>query len=264
MFDLFKKNENKGPQDVKGLRDTLLRFIKTELQKAEGGEGGHIKGVHLFITANDTEKYIYEAAVYNEEPDRFKQEIQKIADDYALELPENWTFDISFDEKIPDEALKSNELNASLFIRTKAHTLTKKGSAHITILNGEAEQQEYHITSSSGKINIGRERKVQVADGFFRTNHIAFPGDSVSPSNKFISRQHAHIEWNKEDGCFMLFADEGGVPPGNKIKVKTLDDDNLVKLHSTQIGHRLAEGDQIIIGDSAALEFSLQSPDDPA
>jgi hypothetical protein len=58
----------------------------------------------------------------------------------------------------------------------------------------------------------------------------------------------------------MLYADEGGVPPGNKIKVKALKDDNLVKLHSTQIGHRLAEGDQIIIGDSAALEFSLQSP----
>jgi len=102
MFDLFKKNENKGPQDVKGLRDALLRFIKTELQKAEGGEGSHIKGVNLFIIANANEKHIYEAAVYSEEPDRFKQEIQKIADDYAFDLPANWAFDISFDEKIPD------------------------------------------------------------------------------------------------------------------------------------------------------------------
>ena len=57
----------------------------------------------------------------------------------------------------------------------------------------------------------------------------------------------------------MLYADEGGVPPGNKIKVKTLKDDNLVKLHSTEIGHCLIDGDQVILGDSAVLEFSYHS-----
>lgn len=256
MFDLFKKNENKGPQDVKSLRDALLRFIKSELQKAEGGEGSHIKGVNLFITAGSNEKHIYEAAVYIGEQDKFKQEIQKIADDYALELPVNWVLEISFDEIVPDEALRSKELDAALFIRTKDHTLHKTGSAYIAVLSGEAEQAGYQITSDSGKVNIGRESKAQVPGGFFRTNHIAFPGDSANPGNKFISRQHAHIEWNNEEGCFMLYADEGGVPPGNKIKVKTLKDDNLVKLHSTEIGHCLADGDQIILGDSAVLEFS--------
>jgi hypothetical protein len=256
MFDLFKKNENKGPQDVKSLRDTLLRFIKAELQKAEGGEGSHIKGMNLFITAGSNEKHIYEAAVYATEPDKFKQEIQKIADDYALDLPANWVLEVSFDESIPAEALKSKELDAALFIRTKDHTLLKTGCAYIAILSGEAEQAGYQITSDAGKINIGREKKAQVPGGFFRTNHIAFPGDSANSSNKFISRQHAHIEWNNEEGCFMLYADEGGVPPGNKIKVKTLKGDNLIKLHSTQIGHCLAGGDQIILGDSAVLEFS--------
>ena len=259
MFDLFKKNENKGPQDVKSLRDALLRFIKAELQKAEGGEGSHIKGVNLFITANGNEKHIYEAAVNAAEPDKFKQEIQKIADDYALNLPVNWVLEVSFDEPVPAEALKSKELDAALFIRTKEHTLLKTGSAYIAVLSGEAEQAGYQITSDAGKINIGRERMAQVAGGFFRTNHIAFPGDSANPSNKFISRQHAHIEWNNEEGYFMLFADEGGVPPGNKIKVKTLKGDNLIKLHSTQIGHCLAGGDQIILGDSAVLEFSYHS-----
>ncbi len=256
MFDLFKKNENKGPQDVKSLRDALLRFIKAELQKAEGGEGSHIKGVNLFITASGNEKHIYEAAVYAAEQDKFKQEIQKIADDYALELPVNWVLEISFNEPVPVEVLKSKELDAALFIRTKDHTLLKTGSAYITILNGEAELAGYQITSDDGKINIGREGKAQVPGGFFRTNHIAFPGDSANPGNKFISRQHAHIEWDNEKGCFMLYADEGGVPPGNKIKVKTLKDDNLIKLHSTEIGHSLTDGDQIILGDSAVLEFS--------
>ncbi|MGZ3873347.1 MAG: FHA domain-containing protein [Mucilaginibacter sp.] len=259
MFDLFKKNENKGPQDVKGLRDSLLRFIKEELQKAEGGEGRNIKGIHLFIDANAAEKHLYEAAVYLEEKDKFKEEVQKIADDFALDLPENWVMEISFQEEFPPEAIRAVALNAAIFIRTKDNALQKSGSAYIRILNGEAEQEEYAITSSDGKINIGREKKAQVNDGFFRLNHIAFPGDRPNESNKFISRQHAHIEWNNEEGCFVLFADEGGVPPGNKIKIRATGNENLIKLISTQVGHNLGEGDQIILGESAVLEFSYRS-----
>ncbi len=39
MFNLFKNR----PKDIKGIRYGLLQFIKEQLQKAEGGEGGNIK-----------------------------------------------------------------------------------------------------------------------------------------------------------------------------------------------------------------------------
>ncbi|OIQ65789.1 hypothetical protein GALL_526500 [mine drainage metagenome] len=57
----------------------------------------------------------------------------------------------------------------------------------------------------------------------------------------------------------MIFADDGGVPPRNKIKVRSALFENLVKLHSVGIGHKLAEGDQVILGESAVLEFSYRS-----
>ncbi|HEY8784671.1 MAG TPA: FHA domain-containing protein [Mucilaginibacter sp.] len=259
MFDLFKKRENKGPGDVKMVRDTLLRFIKEELQKAEGGEGRNIKGIDIFIFCNPVEKHIYEAAMYVEEKDKFKEEIQRIADDYAVDLPDNWNLDISFEDEYPPEAMKVGPLSAAIFIRTKDHAIQKSGSAYIRVLNGEAEKNEYMISSSDGKINIGREKKAQVEEGFFRLNHIAFLEDSSNKSNKFVSRQHGHIEWNNENGCFMLFADDGGIPPRNKIKVRSAINENLIKLNSVHIGHRLAEGDQIILGESAVLEFSYHS-----
>jgi len=259
MFNLFKKNENKGPVDVKVIRDALLRFIKEELQKAEGGEGRNIKGINIFICSNPGEKYIYEAAVYMDEKDRFKHEIQKIANDYAVDLPENWELEISFGDEYPQEAIKVDSLNVAIFIRTKDHSIPKSGSGYIRVLNGEAEKQEYMITSAEGIINIGREKRAQVKDGFFRLNHIAFNADSSHESNKFISRQHAHIEWNNENGCFMLFADEGGIPPQNKIKIRSALNQNLIKLSSIHIGHRLVEGDQVILGESAVLEFSYIS-----
>jgi hypothetical protein len=256
MFDLFKKETETSPQDVKGVRDALLRFTKEQLQKVEGGEGRYIKGLELFIACTDEEKHIYEAAVNLEEEGRFKNEVQKIADDFAIDLPAEWTMDINFVETMPTEAIKISNLNAALFIKTNKQSIQKSATAFIKILNGEAEKELYTITSSSGRINMGREKKVLGSDGFFRLNTIAFPADKNNDSNKFISRQHAHIEWNNEAGCFLLFADEGGVPPKNKIKIRSALNDTVIKLHSTHSGHQLEDGDQIILGESAVVEFS--------
>jgi pSer/pThr/pTyr-binding forkhead associated (FHA) protein len=126
-------------------------------------------------------------------------------------------------------------------------------------LGGEAENEMYTITSTSGKRTIGREKKVQMPDGFFRENTIAFPAQSTNESNRFISRQHAHIEWDNDSGSFLLFADEGGIPPRNKVKLRSVNGE-LDKLQTMEIGHLLKEGDQIILGDSAVLEFSYSQP----
>ncbi|MEJ7779791.1 MAG: FHA domain-containing protein [Daejeonella sp.] len=254
MFEIFKGGPE-GPMDVKGSRDATIRFIKEELQKAEGGEGKNIKGLHLFIACPDDEKHIFEAAVYVEEPERFKEEIQKIADDFDIELPANWTLEISFVATLPAEAKKAADLDLALFVKTRQNLIQKEAKACIRVLNGEAEQEEYTISSGTDKITIGREKNAQGSDGFFRVNTIAFPGDSSNEANKYISRQHAHISWNSDTGSFMIFADEGGVPPQNKIKIKSLNNDTPFKLNSTQIGQVLKEGDQIILGESAVIEF---------
>ncbi|HVG41649.1 MAG TPA: hypothetical protein VM888_08560 [Chitinophagaceae bacterium] len=256
MFDLFKKDKESKAQDVKLIRNTLLQFIKQQLKKVEGGEGSHIKGMQLFFTCPDAEKHIYESSVYFEEADRFKnEEVQKIADDFAIDLPANWTMDISFVEAAPPEATKVPDLDASLFIQTKKRSIQKTASGYIRVLNGEAEKEEYTFTSTIGKINIGRDKKVQTEDGFIRINTIAFPAESSDPGNQYVSRQHAHIEFDGDSGCFLLFADEGGLPPRNKIKVRS-QGGIPVKLQTSRIGHQLQDGDQIILGQTALLEFS--------
>ncbi|MCC8426870.1 FHA domain-containing protein [Mucilaginibacter sp. UR6-11] len=257
MFKIFSQS-NDGPNDVKGVRDALLRGIKENLQKSEGGEGRNIRGINLFIDTSGTDKHMYEAAVYQDEPDKFKDEVQRIADDFDIGLPDSWVLEVNFNEPFPAEAVKLDDISAAIFIRTRDHVIQRSGSAYIRVLNGEAEKAVYHIKSDDGKLNIGREKKAQVEGGFFRTNHIAFPGDINNDHNKYVSRQHAHIEWNNEKGCFMLFADEGGIPPGNKVKIRSAAMDSLVKLHSSQIGHQLAEGDQIILGETAVIEFSYK------
>ncbi|MCJ8211039.1 FHA domain-containing protein [Mucilaginibacter sp. RS28] len=257
MFGLFKSSTGERPMDVKAIRDALLRFIKDQLQKLEG-EAGAIKGLQLYLNPLPEDRHLYEAALNIDHAEQFKNEVQRIADDYALALPQSWTLEVVFTEEIPTQAVKAANLGAALFIRTTNHNIRKSSVAFIRVLNGKAERDEYEITSEGDKVNIGRERQVQVKDGFFRKNDIAFPGDSENESNKYISRQHAHIEWNNDTGSFMIFADEGGVPPGNKVKIHTTRDENLIKLNSTHIGHQLQEGDQVILGQSAVIEFSYK------
>ena len=258
MFSFFKSGADERPTDVKGIRYALLQFIKQELQKAEGGEGGNIKGLNLYINCQATDLTLYEAAVYTDEPELFKEEIQKIADDYALALPNNWALEVLFEQSIPPEAIPATNIDAAFFIKTSKHFIKQTATAYIEVLSGEGDQSQYKITSESGKINIGRDKKAQAADGFFRTNQIAFPSDSTNPGNKYVSRQHAHIEWDNDSAHFILYADEGGVPPRNKVKVRSEATEDMAKLHSTEIGHPLNEGDQIIIGESAVLQFSYQ------
>ncbi|MBK8496235.1 MAG: FHA domain-containing protein [Chitinophagaceae bacterium] len=243
MLNLFKERSG----DVKQIRDQLIRFIREKLQRAEGGEGANITGVHLFINCADSERHLYEAAVFANVPGKFKtDEIQRMADDYAIKLPGSWKFEVAFTDKFPEQAYIAKDMDAALFFTTrKAGLAHKRSQAFIKILNGQAEKETYLIDSSTGKINIGREVKAQVAAGFVRKNTIAFVSAGSMDLNRSVSRQHAHIEWEPGSGSFLAFADAGGIPPNNKTKIRTVEGLS-IKMQAIEVGHRLEEGDQII------------------
>lgn len=267
MFDFFKKNNK---LDAKGIRDAILQFIKEELQQLDGGEGTALRRVSVFVSPNEEEKFLYEAALYNGDTEKLREDIQRIADNFALDLPVDWQLTLQFEEQLPAGTLRSEEIKAALklvmtapAVETDAAVMdgtaiTAGATVTLKVLNGKAEQQEYILTPGATKrINIGREANVQANDGSVRINHIAFPEDPAYESNKYISRQHAHIEWDPAAAVFKLYADEGGVPPGNKTKIRTARDESVYKLNSTFVGYPLKDSDQIILGDAAILEFTI-------
>lgn len=260
MFNFFKKNTGNDQPDAKSIRDSVLRMIKEELQQLDGGEGSAISEIGLFVNANAEESFIYEAALYSGQTEKLAEDIQRIADNFALDLPSAWKLNVQFTAELPAGAIRREGLKAGLILKTASPVksiISVRG--RISILKGKAEQDEYILEPGSKRINIGRESSVQANDGSFRTNDIAFPGDPAFESNKYISRQHAHIEWDDQNGCFRFFADEGGVPPGNKTKIRSAKDETIDKLNSTQIGYPMYEGDQLILGDAAVLEFTVVS-----
>lgn len=260
MFNFFKKNTGNDQPDAKNVRDSVLKMIKEELQQLDGGEGSTIAEIGIFVNADAAERFIYEAALYSGETAKLAEDIQRIADNFALDLPSEWKLDVQFTDEMPAGVIRREGLKAGLILKTASPVKSAVSfRGRIQILKGKAEQEEYILEPGSRRINIGRECSVQANDGSFRTNDIAFPENPAFESNKYISRQHAHIEWDARTGCFRFFADEGGVPPGNKTKIRSAKDETTDKLNSTQIGYPLNEGDQLILGDAAVLEFTMVS-----
>ncbi|MEO6403855.1 MAG: FHA domain-containing protein [Ferruginibacter sp.] len=254
MMEIFSKQA----KDVKACRNELITFIKEQLQAAEGGEGKGITGLRLYIHCIPSELYLYEAALYSDDILRFQQdEIQRIADDYDIALPNGWKFEVIYNEEnIPAQAHRSASGEAALMLVTKKNAVSAKPEQAVIIaLKGVTEEDGYEISSKEKHINIGRGSHVQTADGFFRKNKIAFKEDEKINANRSVSRQHAHIEWDDKENSFILHADEGGIPPHNKMKVRTANG-NIIKLQTTEIGHKLSHGDQVILGEDAVLEFT--------
>jgi hypothetical protein len=244
---------------VKEIRHQLLQFIKEQLKKSEGGEGASIRSLQLFIAAG-ADQHLYEAAVYLTEADRFKsEEVQRIADDFAIDLPTGWTLELLFRDALPEGSVRAANMPVALAIVTKRHTAARQPEvAAIRVLSGEAEQEVYQITPASGRICIGRDKRGQVQDGFLRENDIAFPSSSADEGNKYVSRQHAHIEWDQQTHSYSLYADEGGIPPRNKLKVQRANGET-IRLQTTEIGHKLEPRDKIILGTTVLLEFDYLS-----
>lgn len=257
MFDFFKKNSK---LDAKGIRDAVLQFIKEELQQLDGGEGSSLQTISVFVSPAEEEKYLYEAALYNGNTERLREDLQRIADNFALDLPGNWQLTLQFAAELPAGTLRTNEIKAGLKLIMSGPQSSSVSAinlnASLNVLKGKAEQEVYILKAGETKrLNIGREAQIQANDGSIRTNHIAFPEDPAYESNKYISRQHAHIEWDVASASFKLYADEGGVPPGNKTKIRNAEDESINKLNSTMVGYPLKDSDQIILGDAVILEF---------
>jgi hypothetical protein len=260
MFDFFKKNKGNTPLDAKGLRDEILQFIKEELQQLDGGEGKYLKALTLFVRVKAEELFSYETALYSAAPEKFQEEVQRIADNFALDLPEGWKLTVHYVDEFPEGVILRAQLKVGLVLKGSGSPVVAESAltASLKVITGRAEQEVYVIEAGTGRVNIGRESSVQGSDGSFRINTIAFPAEAQE-SNKYISRQHAHLEWDQQQACFKLYADEGGVPPGNKTKVRAAKDETTHKLNSTQIGYTLKQGDQVILADVAVLEFTILS-----
>lgn len=132
--------------------------------------------------------------------------------------------------------------------------------AQIEVLHNRGKLlKDVYVLSSTDKEqswNIGRGKISQVGRGYIRQNHIIFDDDSTNECNKYVSRNHAHIEYSEGVG-FLLYVDEGGRRIV-KNRTRVIRGKEYMDLESnTRVPIQLQDGDQIELGKNAILGFKI-------
>jgi pSer/pThr/pTyr-binding forkhead associated (FHA) protein len=123
-------------------------------------------------------------------------------------------------------------------------------------LEGQANETE--ITLSKARTNIGRAVDVYRAEGLFRRNDLAFTEDTEI--NRTVSREHAHIVYDRSTGEYRLFndrwykRDDVGAPACSTWIVR---DGLSQEVHRTARGTKLQAGDEIHLG-RAVVRFQTK------
>jgi hypothetical protein len=136
-------------------------------------------------------------------------------------------------------------------VQSQAEIQAALAPARLTVRTGSANVPELAI--GKPRVYIGREVDVYRNGGLHRRNDLAFAEDSEA--NRSVSREHAHIDVDKNTGEYRLFNDrwyERGTDCGTRIVRNGVS----FEVQRDTRGTRLESGDEIHLG-RAILIFNV-------
>ncbi|HWC95222.1 MAG TPA: FHA domain-containing protein [Candidatus Sulfopaludibacter sp.] len=129
-------------------------------------------------------------------------------------------------------------------------------TGRLSIQEGSANCAELRLDKS--RVNIGRARDVYRSEGIYRRNDLIFEEDTEI--NRSVSREHAHIQFDKVSGEYRLFNDRWtarGEREGQECGTWIVRDGMSQEVHRSARGFRLEPGDEIHFGRVIAI-FELE------
>jgi hypothetical protein len=131
-----------------------------------------------------------------------------------------------------------------------------KAAARLIVCEGSGNAPELRLDKA--RVNIGRTRDVYRNEGLFRRNDLFFEEDNEI--NRSVSREHAHIQFDKVTGEYRLFNDRW-TPRGERQPAECgiwiVRDGMSQEVHRDTRGTRLEHADEIHFG-RAVVVFALE------
>lgn len=127
--------------------------------------------------------------------------------------------------------------------------------ARLVVSDGTATAPE--ISLDKLRTNIGRVVDVYRSEGLHRRNDLAFVEDTEI--NRSVSREHAHIQFDKTSGAYRLFNDRWyprGAPRPSECGTWVVRDGMSLEVHRDSRGFKLEPGDEIHFG-RAVVRFEV-------
>ena len=128
--------------------------------------------------------------------------------------------------------------------------------ARLAVHEGAANVAELRLDKA--RTHIGRTRDVYRSEGLFRRNDLVFEEDTEV--NRSVSREHAHIRFDKLTGEYRLFNDRWlarGERQAQECGTWIVRDGLSLEVHRDSRGTRLEPGDEIHFGRAVVI-FELE------
>ncbi|HLG98499.1 MAG TPA: FHA domain-containing protein [Bryobacteraceae bacterium] len=250
-FGAFSETMNDSPE-VAEVRIAMLDEISKKVQRAGGKALFPYNVVRIVIRASESDAAVFERDFFRR---FFEEEVRKALAKQACRFPSDLRVEIRGVTAGEGKWLRV-ETAAEDLPRTVAEAPKARRVARLVVEAGAANKAE--ILLQKTRTNIGRLVDVYKAEGLSRRNDLAFAADN--PVNRTVSREHAHIVYDKKAGEYRLFNDrwyKRGNKPEENCGLWIVRDGMGQEVHRDTRGTKLLPGDEIHFG-KAVVKFQIK------
>jgi hypothetical protein len=244
----FAQGQSSEPPEVAEIRIAILDQVRAKSYRSGGKRVFPSNVIHIHVRGvEDSRAPLFNGKFFRQ---YFEQELRHHLDKNEIRYPEDLHVDVHVLRELPAPGEQWVWVEVESEDRPAP---APRRPARLVVIEGKANEPE--VILSKARINIGRAVDVYRAEGLFRRNDLAFTEDT--DINRTVSREHAHIIYDKAAGEYRLFNDrwytreEAGVPaPATWIVRDGLSHE----VHRTSRGTKLEHGDEIHFG-KAVVRF---------
>lgn len=241
--------------EVAEIRIAVLDEVKKKIQRAGGKALFPYNIVRIVICTSAPEAGVFEREFFRR---FFEEELHKGLARESCRHPEELRVEVRVEDN------ESSGERDWLRIETLAEELQPpaaeparaRRAARLVVIAGTANKSEMPLQKA--RTNIGRLVDVYKSEGLSRRNDLAFAEDN--PINRTVSREHAHILYDRATGQYRLFNDrwyKRGNQTENNCGLWIVRDGLGQEVHRDTRGTRLLAGDEIHLG-KAVLKFQVK------
>ena len=238
--------------EVAEIRIAVLDEVKKKIQRAGGKALFPYNVVRIGIRGESGEAAIFERDFFRK---FFDEEVRRNLTKEHCRFPEELRIDIRVSNNGQQNWLEIETLAEIVSSKPPAATPPHR-TTKLIVTAGTANRAEIQVHKP--RINIGRLPEVHKAEGLSRRNDLAFSADN--PINRTVSREHAHILYDKKTGEYRLFNDrwyKRGDKRESNCGLWIVRDGMGQEVHRDTRGTRLLSGDEIHLG-KAILKFQIK------
>ncbi len=237
--------------EVAEIRIAVLDEVRKKIQRAGGKALFPYNLVRIVIRAAGPDAAVFERDFFRK---FFEEEVRKGISKESCRYPDDLRVEIRVSDNGQENWVVVETLAED--IPVAAEPARVRRTARLVVVAGTANKSE--VPLQKARTNIGRLVDVYKSEGLSRRNDLAFAEDN--PINRTVSREHAHILFEKKSGEYRLFNDrwyKRGDKKESNCGLWIVRDGMGQEVHRDTRGTRLLPGDEIHLG-KAILKFQLK------